>query len=328
MRQRARSEDIARLRSAACLLVALGCATAPKEPSDPAEPASTTERAALAPAVLGPDGVCSAALAPGTSERRIESSGVERRFLVHVPERAAAGSLPLVLELHGSGGSPERQMELSQLALLAERRGFLLVAAEAIDRRWNVPPETTRASDVQFVSDLLDAVAREACIDHSRFFATGFSGGGRMVSQLACDLAPRVAAIAAVGGIRFPEPCASARRVPILAFHGTADDVNPYAGGGQPYWGTGVDAAVDGWASHNGCTSRNEETVAPVTRIRHGGSGCTDVVLYRIDAFAHTWPSAVSFAPAWSGSPADGSASATANDLLWSFFEQHPLSNP
>lgn len=317
-----------KIELAACLM-ALGCATGPKEPLDPGEPASTAERAApgpvqSGPAALGADGVCSVRLAPGTSERRVESSGVERRFLLHMPERASSGSLPLVLELHGSGGSPEGQMQLSELRSLSEQHGFLLAAGEAIDRRWNVPPEDTRASDVQFVADLLDALARETCIDRSRFFATGFSGGGRMVSQLACELAPRVAAIAAVGGIRFPEPCPSARLVPILAFHGTADDVNPYAGGGQPYWGTGVDAAIDGWASHHGCTTRDEETAAPVTRLSHGGAGCSDVVLYRIEGFAHTWPTSIGFAPAWANAAA-GATSATANDVLWSFFEQHPL---
>jgi poly(3-hydroxybutyrate) depolymerase len=75
-------------------------------------------------------------------------------------------------------------------------------------------------------------------------------------------------------------------------------------------------------------STRQDETLAPTTRIRHGGSGCTDVVLYRIDGFAHSRPSGVGFAPAWSNSPADGTASATANDVLWSFFEQRTLSTP
>jgi polyhydroxybutyrate depolymerase len=203
------------------------------------------------------------------------------------------------------------------------------VAAEAIDRRWNVPPDPARASDVSFVAALLDALGREACIAPARVYATGFSGGGRMVSQLACDLAPRVAAIAAIGGIRFPEPCASARPVPILAFHGTADDVNPYAGGGQPYWGTGVDAAVDGWARHNGCPSRTEDRVTPaVMRVGHGGSGCTDVVLYRIDGFGHTWPSEVSFAQAAENAATPQPENANANEHIWSYFEQHPLPPP
>jgi len=306
------------------LLAALACATSPRATADPPEPASGTESTALTPPVLGPDGACSAQLAPGTSERRIESSGIERRFLLHVPERPVSGSVPLVLELHGFGGSPEGQMALSGLQSLSEQQGFLLVAGEALERRWNVPPESTRASDVQFVSDLLELVAREACIDRARFYATGFSGGGRMVSQLACDLAPRVAAIAAIGGIRFPLPCAGARAVPVLAFHGTADDVNPYDGGGQPYWGTGVDDAIGGWAKHNGCTRQSEETATPVTRISQGGNGCADVVLYRIQGFAHSWPSDIAFAPAWADSPA-GATSATANDVLWSFFERHPL---
>jgi polyhydroxybutyrate depolymerase len=215
-------------------------------------------------------------------------------------------------------------MALSDLWTLSEHRGFLLAAAEAIDHRWNVPPEDTRASDVQFVSDLIDAVAREACVDTARFYATGFSGGGRMASQLACDLAPRVAAIGAIGGIRFPEPCAATRPVPVVAFHGTADDVNPYDGGGEPYWGTGVDDAINEWARHNGCTRKVNESALGLRRVLLSGDSCTDVVLYPIEGMGHTWPSGITFDPAWARLP--GSIEGTnANEVLWSFFEQHPL---
>lgn len=316
------------VRRTALLLGAFACATSPKESADPAESASGAASGTRAPAVLGLDGLCSARLPPGTSERRIESSGAERRFLLHVPDQIPSGSAALVLELHGSGGSPEGQMALSGLRSLSEQHGFLLIAGEALERRWNVPPESTRASDVQFVSDVLDRVAREACIDPARVYAAGFSGGGRMVSQLACDLTPRVAAIAAIGGVRFPRPCAVPRPVPVLAFHGTADDVNPYDGGGQPYWGTGVDDAISGWAEHNGCPSQSEETAAPVTRVSQGGDGCTDVVLYRIQGFGHSWPSGIAFAPHWAHSAGGATTSATANEVLWSFFERHPLPAP
>ena len=311
------------------LIGLVACATSAKESTDAAEPAT----AASGSSTLRPSGFCPAEnpSATGTSERSIESSGVNRRFLLHVPSRApSVAPWPLVIELHGSGGTPEGQMSLSQLEALSEQRGFLLLAAEAVDQRWNVPPDASRASDVRLFGDVLDALIGEGCVDASRVYATGLSGGGRLVSQLACALAPRVAAIAAVGGIRFPEPCASSRAVPILAFHGTADDVNPYAGGGPPYWGTGVDAAIAGWAQHNACPTVSEETlgVSPttVTRVRHSGEACVDVEFYRIEGFAHTWPSDISFASnvATGGEP----LSPSANDLIWAFFGQHPLPGP
>jgi polyhydroxybutyrate depolymerase len=145
-----------------------------------------------------------------------------------------------------------------------------------------------------------------------------------MVSQLGCDLSDRIAAIAAVGGIRFPGPCSAARAFPIVAFHGTGDEVNPYDGGGQPYWGTGVEPAIIGWAQHNACHTRSDAQFSPsVLEISHGGADCgNEVVLYRIDGFGHSWPGVL-------GSVAAGGSGAarevTANQLLWRFFERHPL---
>ena len=248
------------------------------------------------------------------------SGGVDRRAIVYLPAgydgRAA---LSLVLEFHGSGGTPEGQLTTSQLTAVADAERFAIVAPQAIDARWNVPPDAAKADDVRFVGDLLDAVERGLCIDRRRVYATGFSGGGRMSSQLACDLSERVAAIAAIGGLRFPGPCAQARSMPVLAFHGTADTVNPYAGGGQPYWGTSVEAAFDGWGQHNGCGPRQESRVsASVSLLAYRGNGCADVELYRIDGFEHAWPGAI-YTDREQG---------TANDLIWAFFGQHPLAAP
>ncbi|WP_328842668.1 hypothetical protein [Streptomyces sp. NBC_00258] len=77
-------------------------------------------------------------------------------------------------------------------------------------------------------------------------------------SQCACDHPDRLAAIAAVAGLRAGAPvmdadgtyvpdlaaCRPGRGVPVLSFSGTADPVNPYAGGGEAYWGAGL---LVGW---------------------------------------------------------------------------------
>jgi polyhydroxybutyrate depolymerase len=299
------------------LLAALGCASDRRTSTTSA--ARHFEALPTPAAVVERTPACSTATAlpVGVSEHGLTSGGLERRFLVYLPllsDRHAA--LPLVFNLHGSGGTPEEQLATSQLEPLADARHFALVAPAAVGNRWNVPPEPDKADDVRFISDIIDALSDTLCVDASRVYSTGFSGGGRMSSQLACDLSERIAAIAAIGGVRFPGPCTRARHIPVLAFHGTADQVNPYDGGGQPYWGTGVHDAVQGWASHNGCLDRTENRVAPaIDRISYGGTGCGDVVLYRIDGFGHAWPGAII---------PDGQ-DGTANDILWSFFLSHPL---
>jgi polyhydroxybutyrate depolymerase len=252
-----------------------------------------------------------AGIAAGRSEITIESGGVTRQLLVYLPAgHAADEALPLVFNFHGSGLTPEIQLETSGLVPYADAEGFVMVAPRGLGQTWNIPPDASEPDDVQMVADALDVIEARVCIDRNRVFAAGFSGGGRMSSQLACDLSSRVAAVAVAGGVRFPGPC-SGRAFPVLAFHGTADDVNPYDGGGQAFWQTGVEDAIAGWAGHNACGARSVERVAEgIDRI--GYAGCVEVALYRIEGFAHDWPRAIT-------------ADASADDLIWSFFERHPL---
>jgi polyhydroxybutyrate depolymerase len=312
------SEGMSRVRALPGLLTLtalVACA------SDRRLPDATEGARAASPLGIAPSGASACgtatALASGVSEQRLISGGVERRFLVHLPAgydgRAA---LPVVFELHGSGGTPEGQYATSQLGALADAERFAIALPASLGERWNVPPDPAKPDDVRFIGDVLDTLERMLCVDARQVFATGFSGGGRMSSQLACDLSGRVAAIAAIGGLRFPGPCSEARNMPVLAFHGTADPTNPYAGGGQPYWGTGVESALEGWASHNGCGPRRESRVAPsVDQLAYGGGSCSDVVLYRIDGFGHAWP----------GVLVPDAEQGSANELLWAFFQSHPL---
>lgn len=303
--------------------VGLGCASERRAGSEP-ERARVASSSAGSGSGEGPvaASACGAAsaLPLGLSEQRARSRSVERRYLVYLPAGYdGRAPLPLVLEFHGSGGTPEGQLAASGLSAVADAERFAIVAPEALGGRWNVPPDATRADDVQLVRDVLGEVEAAVCVDRRRVYATGFSGGGRMASQLACDLSERVAAVAPVGGLRFPGPCERARSMPVAAFHGTADTINPYAGGGQPYWGTSVEAAFDGWGRHNGCGARRERRIAPsVVQLAHGGGGCADVVLYRIEGFDHSWPGAV-YVDRERG---------TASELIWQFFGDHPLDAP
>jgi polyhydroxybutyrate depolymerase len=304
-------------RAALAVALALFACASDRRGPDATE---TTRTAATPSAVTSGSGSgcgTETALASGVSEYHLMSGNVDRRYLVYLPpavDRRAA--LPVVFNLHGSGGTPEGQLATSQLTALADGERFVVVAPASLGERWNVPPDATKPDDVRFINDTLDALTGLLCVDPRQVFATGFSGGGRMSSQLACDLSERIAAIAAIGGIRFPGPCSQARSMPILAFHGTRDTVNPYAGGGQPYWGTSVESAIEGWASHNGCGPRREAHVAPlVDQLAYAGGSCADVVLYRIEGFEHAWPGIIY------PDRDDG----TANELLWGFFRSHPL---
>lgn len=82
----------------------------------------------------------------------------------------------------------------------------------------------------------------------------------------------------------------------MIAFHGDADDTNPYLGGDQPRWRQSVPDAVAAWARHNGWTGDPEVTAVAdrVTRISYGvgtrSATTSEVTLYRIAGGGHSWP--------------------------------------
>ena len=238
---------------------------------------------------------CSLAAAPGQSERHLTSDGRERTYLLFVPPGYDGRTpLPLVLELHGSGGTADRQDATSKFAELGAREGFLVASLQAAaeGNRWNVPVTSERPDDVRYVSDVIDDVARHVCTDERRVYATGFSGGARMSSLLACKLGHRIAAIAPMAGLRWPGPC-EGRAVPVLTFHGLADPQNTYDGhvasrGGE--WVESVPEALAGWAKHNGCDGppKLDDPPGPLSTLSY--SGCNaEARLVRIDGLVHAW---------------------------------------
>ena len=68
------------------------------------------------------------------------------------------------------------------------------------------------ANDVKFLSSLVGGLEHMYCVNPLAVYATGFSGGARGVSQLACDDSTLFAAVAPVSGLRHPKPCSTKRR--------------------------------------------------------------------------------------------------------------------
>jgi polyhydroxybutyrate depolymerase len=238
---------------------------------------------------------CAIAATPGVGEQRLTSGGRERTYRLLVPPGYDGRTpLPLVLDMHGSGGTAAGQAATSRFEELAARERVLVATlqAGAASNRWNVPVTSDRPDDVQYVSDVIDDVAKRACTDERRVYATGFSGGARMSSLLACKLGRRIAAIAPMAGLRWPGPC-EGRAVPVLTFHGLADPQNTYDGhvasrGAE--WLESVPEALAGWAKHNGCDGepKLDDPPGPLSTLSYEGCDA-EVRLVRIDGLVHTW---------------------------------------
>jgi polyhydroxybutyrate depolymerase len=252
----------------------------------------------------------------GVSPQQLTSGQRPRMYRLFVPPGYDGHQrLPLVLDLHGSGGSSAGEASNSGFESIASSERFIVATLDAVDRRWNVPVEASRADDVAYVSDVIDHVSSGVCVDETRVYATGFSGGARMTSLLGCKLGSRLAAIAPVSGLRYPGPCAS-RRIPVLTFHGLADPQNPYDGhaaGRGEEWLESVPEALAGWARLDGCKGDAilEDPEGPLSTMRYEGcADGTEVRMIRIDGLGHAW---------------------TRKDIdttmaMWEFFRSHSLS--
>lgn len=171
--------------------------------AQPVAPAS-----AAAPAVRA----CNLPYPPGEHTLTLQSGGLDRAAIVYVPSGYdGRHRLPLVLTLHGSQSDAAEQLERSELASAAEQHTFIVAAPQGYlpappGYRWNVPgvtlPPGAPPDDELFLSDLIDYLQATLCVDAKRIYGTGYSGGGRMISQYACDYADRLAAIAPVAGLR------------------------------------------------------------------------------------------------------------------------------
>ena len=238
----------------------------------------------------------------------------ERTALVHVPSNVQPESedgqrLPLVLAFHGSAQNAGIMEEMTGLSDLSEEEGFLVAypsgSGPAGALSWNTGHCCSfalerGADDIGFVHALLDELIATYPVDPSRIYLTGFSNGGMLAYKLAVEMPERIAGIAVVAGAMYPSQAAPTSPVPVLAIHGTADQIVPYEGG------TGLLSGISGktepslpsaetvslWVQVNGCTEeptisreRNAriETFAPC-------DGQADVTFVTLVEGAHRWP--------------------------------------
>lgn len=273
----------------------------------------------------------------------IPSGGVQRTVLIHLPSGFTDRShVALVLNMHGSGSTAAQQAGFTGMDAAADRDGFIvaypqgaIVSGSGYD--WNVPGQplfgggavpANAPDDVSFLGTVISTLEADLCVDPSRIYATGFSGGARMASQLGCDLSAVVAAIAPVSGLRLPTPCPSTRPVPVLTFHGTADPIDPYDGNGQTYWTYSVPVAAQRWAAHDGCDANPAQTEPAVgTELTAYGSCQGDAIvdLYTISGEGHEWPGGPTLPAVDTDVLGQQSNAVNADALMWQFFSAHPL---
>jgi predicted esterase len=143
---------------------------------------------------------------------------------IYLPRSGADSSkLPLVVLLHGAGGTGSRIIQ--RLQGLAEETAMILVAPKSRGATWDVL-RGYYGPDVESISSILDTVSSRYPIDRGRVFLAGFSDGASYalaLGRINGDLFHKVAAFSP--GILFR--VTTHGRPEFFISHGTADSVLP-----------------------------------------------------------------------------------------------------
>jgi poly(3-hydroxybutyrate) depolymerase len=235
--------------------------------------------------------------------------------LIAAPEPA---DKPLVVALHGRGGTAEGLIQTSGLDTAVGADASLL-AVQALpifdgSTGWDLNDEAETARLRATVDDAL----RSTGADPDRVVLTGYSLGGMMALVAVCDAPDRWAGVALVAGAMETSLAGDcpAQPTPALFFHGRADTAAPWDG----TRGTlSVPDMVDFWVAANDCEAAPESESWPdrvpwdgSTAATHTYSGCQggDVVLFDLADSRHAWPGSRDVAEGSTGINMDVDASA------------------
>lgn len=289
-------------------------------------------------------------LEPGSHTLTLTVNDLERNYIVHVPNHYDSRTqIPVVMMLHGGGGTAKAAMWETGWAEKADKEGFLAVFPNAMARDptrpssfarnpqlWNdgsgrFYPNQKAVDDVGFINAILDELSARFPVDMRRVFVTGFSNGASMSFRLGVELPHRIAAIAPVAGALWQNSLTLKQSVPMHYITGTDDPLNLIEGG-VPKLATGVSDKVRAkpkppvrdsivkWAKALGCPT------TPTSKSKENGIGketyCADaeVVYIVVDGLGHTWAGGKSLLPErMVGKTSD---KLNAADVIWGFFQK------
>ncbi len=245
----------------------------------------------------------------------IRFQGDKRKALYFEPASVpCAQARPLVIALHGGGGSIDSMANHYNFKREAEKYGWPLLVPNGVGvlggskfATWNAGACCGRAmktgsDDVAFIRAALHHAKQNGFkFDASRVYASGMSNGAMMSYQLACTGQGLVRAIAPVSGTDNTLSCNPPRPVPVLHIHGRQDQNVLFDGGCGPNCVTGTDfvsvpATMAKWRkiNHTGDKPRSVEAKPGFRCTLWQGTGAP-VALCVIEEGGHSWPGGEKF---------------------------------
>lgn len=274
-----------------------------------------------------------------------------RHYLLLQPP--APGLRPLVILLHGHGGSAKQALTGGPLAAWADisaREGVIVAALDGVrgpdgQPGWNDCRADAAGNpgtdDVAFAAAVIARLEREAHADPARVYVMGMSNGAMMTLRLALELDPAPAAFCAVCGLMADSgACGGAppRPVPALLIDGTADPLVPFEGGQvhffkKPRGGVlSAERTVAYWRAADGVVQAQPVTAefphraasgdTRAVRSAWGGPGGPQVVFIRIEGGGHAEPTlAHAYGPVYRAFTGSQNRDFESAEEAWAFFK-------
>ncbi|HEX8793908.1 MAG TPA: PHB depolymerase family esterase [Polyangiaceae bacterium] len=277
-------------------------------------------------------------------------------YVLHVPAGYHQGTAtPLVLMLHGCTQSAPDFEAGTQMDKQGDAGGFLVAypdqptsANAAKCWNWFVPGDQARGSgEPSVLAGIVGDVAKDYTVDPKRVFAAGISAGAAMTVILGATYPDVFAAIGVHSGLEYqaatdtnsalsasayggPDPKAqgdaafaamgsAAHAVPVMVFHGDADNVVNVVNGQQviAQW-TETDTRA-GSTAGPGTSEMGSAGGKTYTHTSYSGgqAGKTLLESYIVHGLEHAWSGGST-----SGTYTDPNAP-DASAILWSFFAAH-----
>jgi polyhydroxybutyrate depolymerase len=295
-------------------------------------------------------------LHPGRNDVEFDHEGRRRTAVIFVPKagQIPATGWPLVMMLHGAGGSAKNVIESTGWAELGEKEGFVTVFPNGTPRNekraesfignpqtWNSGGKQSLAAggssatakdinDVGFLGALITRVQREITIDPGRIYVAGHSNGAGMAYRFGFERTDLVAAIGVVAGHFFLEPRPLAHPVSLIQIVGDKDPFTPVAGGDVTIAGRTATvppalqsprswATILGLAPEPNVLQDDEKLRILLWGPSKDGAEVRSIV---IKGHGHAYPSPTDrFHPSLLFGPTVNSLNAT--ETMWRFFQEH-----
>lgn len=201
---------------------------------------------ALISAVLLPAGAIAAG--PATIDARPSAetaatlppgvTGLRHGAYAYRPANAAAGPLPLLVLLHGAGGSARGFLEGFRDG--ADRDGYLLLSLQSEAVTWDLvvdagkrggQGEPSFGRDVRRADQVLDDLFRRVAVDPRRVAIGGFSDGASYALSLGLANPKLFRGIVAMSPGFFVAPPAFDPKQKVFVAHGRRDEILPFSQG-------------------------------------------------------------------------------------------------